>query len=242
MKLINHSASILRPSPKQKILYLLVLSTLFNGLMLMFRLYKTEALGMPYDWHVSKVTGSPWIFMFLVWNLFLAWIPFLIAYNLEGIHNRFGRILSIPALLLWLLFLPNAPYIITDLIHLRVRPPLPLWYDTTMLFAFAWTGMMLGFFSLLYARYYWEKFIHQKTTGLFVFGSLAMCSLGIYIGRFQRWNSWDILVNPGSLLQDVFQIMINPFENLRYFGITFIFFCLLSLGYLMFKTLIKHHE
>ncbi len=173
MKSLNYRAPILRPSPKQKILYLLLLSTFFNGLMLLFRLYKTEALGMTYDWHVSKVTDSPWVFMFLVWNLFLAWIPFLITYNLKHIHSLYGKLLTLPMLLLWLLFLPNAPYIITDLIHLRVRPPLPLWYDTTMLFAFAWTGMMLGFFSLLYARDYWARYIHKKTSG-----SICICLFG----------------------------------------------------------------
>lgn len=242
MKKLIASRGWLNPGSKQKILYLLLLSTIFNGLMLLFRLYKTEALSLTFDWQVLKVPNSPWVFLFLVWNLFLAWIPFLVAYNLQSLHHNFGKIVTLPALLLWLLFLPNAPYIVTDLIHLRVRPPLPIWYDTTMLFAFAWTGLMLGFFSLIHARDYWSGYIHKKTSGLFVFISLALCSLGIYIGRFQRWNSWDLFLNPDRLFYDIFHILMNPIDHLRYFGITFIFFCLLSLGYLFFKTLITHRE
>jgi uncharacterized membrane protein len=230
------------PSTKQKILRLLLLSTVFNGLLLLFRLYKTEALISPFGLNRSLLNDGQWVFLFLVWNLFLAWIPFLIAYNLERLKGSFGKILIWPALICWLLFLPNAPYLITDIIHLRPRPPLPLWYDTTMLFAFAWTGLMLGFFSLIYARNFWSKHIHKNTTGLFVFASLALCSLGIYIGRFQRWNSWDILLRPGELLQDIFEILFHPIDNIRQFGIAFVFFCLLSLGYLMFKTIIKDHE
>lgn len=242
MMLSKFQRQWLAPSPKQKILLLLLSSTAFNGLLLIFRLYKTEAFITPFDLARSMQHGGQWVFLFLVWNLFLAWIPFLIAYNLEKMYAVVGKIFIWPALLCWLLFLPNAPYLVTDIIHLKPRPPLPLWYDTTMLFAFAWTGLLLGFFSLIYARKFWAEHIHKNTAGLFVLISLALCSLGIYLGRFQRWNSWDILLSPGSIFNDIFQTMANPIEHIRQLGIVLVFFCLLSLGYLLLKTIIKDHE
>lgn len=230
-------------SQKKKIFLILVLNTIFNGLLLMFRLYKTGSLLSIPHWHDLQMFDSPWMFMFLPWNLFLGWIPFLIAYHLEWIRRSIlGNVITWPALLMWLLFLPNAPYLITDLIHLKYRPPLPVWYDMLMLYCFAWTGLMLGFFSLLYTRDFWARHISPNTVGLFVFSSLALCSFGIYIGRFQRWNSWDLITNPLGLVYDIFSILTHPMENIRYFGITIVIFCLLSLVYLMFKTLIKHHE
>ncbi|MCB0650657.1 MAG: DUF1361 domain-containing protein [Saprospiraceae bacterium] len=240
---IFFKSSLANLSKKQQILSLLVLNSGFNGLLLLFRLIRTEALFNMPGWHSSEMNHSPWFFMFLAWNLFLAWIPFLIAYHLERIRNAFQVKMVIWAfLLVWLLFLPNAPYLVTDLVHLKYRPPLPLWYDMILLFSFAWTGLLLGFFSLVFAGEFWAKYIHPRTDGLFVFCSLLLCSFGIYIGRFQRWNSWDILTDPANLIRDIFDIFLNPVHNLRVLGITAIFFCLLSLGYLLFKTLIKHHE
>lgn len=230
-------------SKKQEILLLLMLSSLFSVTLLGFRLYKTGALVHLSNFELKHSMSNEWIYLFLIWNLFLAWIPYFLTYNLDWISTRFGgNFLVGISLVCWLLFLPNAPYLVTDLIHLKLRPPLPLWYDTFLLFSFAWTGLLLGVFSLIQARDYWARHISRSTATAFVFVSLALCSLGIYMGRFQRFNSWDILSDPFGLINEVWQVAINPMENIRYFGITAVVFGLLSIGYLFFNSLINHNE
>ncbi len=99
--------------------------------------------------------GRSWLWAsrtlrFLVWNLFLAWVPYLWSLWALSIHRRQPRrwwLLLLPGAL-WLLFFPNAPYLITDLIHLRSHPPVPLWYDIGLLISFAWAGCFLAVASL----------------------------------------------------------------------------------------------
>ena len=223
-------------SQDKKIFGLLLLSSIFSCSLLLFRLYKTGALEDYEGGMIPLFSKRNWMFLFLVWNLFLAWIPFLLSSQLERFWQLSGsKILLGFYLLIWLLFLPNAPYLITDLLHLRPRPPLPLWYDLMMIYAFAWTGLMLGFFSLLQVENFWRKHISSSTATFFAYSVLALCSFGIYIGRFQRWNSWDIIQNPTKLMLDVLQLMANPIENIRFMGIVAVFFCLLSIGYYAFN-------
>ena len=89
-------------------------------------------------------------FGFLPWNLFLAWIPLLFALAADRLHRTtaprwtwFGV-----CAVVWFLFYPNAPYLITDLVHLKTRPPIPRWFDLILMMSFAWTGLFLGSFSL----------------------------------------------------------------------------------------------
>src|SRR5581483_11323407 len=97
-------------------------------------------------WHYH----SP-VQFWLVWNLFLAWLPALgafAAYNLNHLPTRLRWLPILGFSVLWLLFLPNAPYLITDIIHLKPHPGVPLWYDLITLVTFAWTGSFLGLISL----------------------------------------------------------------------------------------------
>jgi uncharacterized membrane protein len=141
---------------------------------------------------------------YLVWNLFLAWIPFglaVVAWLLTqfDLRQRWPLVLCAGA---WLVFFPNAPYIITDIIHIRKMPAGPIWYDLILTVAFAWTGFLLGFASLyvmhllVSCRWGWRK------GWLFVAGVTGLSGLGIYLGRFLRLNSWQVL-SPLDLLNEI---------------------------------------
>lgn len=172
--------------------------------------------------------------LFLVWNLFLAWIPFLISFLLVHPKNRLGALFMVPFLGLWLLFLPNAPYLITDLIHLRPRDGVPLWYDATILFVFAFLGLLLGIVSSLFVHEIMEKYIGPFKAWLFLSTCFTLSGYGIYLGRFLRWNSWDLLVNPIELLRDSFFRLTNPIA----IAVTGIFALFLFFSYLIFYQLI----
>jgi uncharacterized membrane protein len=171
---------------------------------------------------------------FLVWNLFLAWIPYLSSLWAARIHQRHpGRwwYLVIPGAL-WLIFFPNAPYIVTDFLHLRERSPIPLWYDVGMLTVFAWTGLFLAIFSLRTMQTLVRSFLGSLASWLFVLVSLGLGGLGVYIGRFLRWNSWDLLLHPRGVLADVLIRLADPLNYPRTLGVTFLFAAFLLVCYL----------
>lgn len=141
--------------------------------------------------------------IFLIWNLFLAWIPLGLAYLAEDVwHHRFlGKWGVMAAVSVWLLFFPNAPYLITDLIHLKAAPDHLIWYDALMSFSFALAGLLTGLYSLLKVHRLVEKIWNSSFAWTAVSGSLFLSSYGVYLGRFGRWNSWDILTHPFSLVR-----------------------------------------
>lgn len=198
---------------------ILLLSSAFCVLLTIFRVQWSSGLG----------------YIFLVWNLFLAWIPFFISSFLIK-TSRQGFPLFLPLLLLpaWLLFFPNAPYILTDLFHLRHKSQIPVWFDLMLILSFAWNGLMIGFLSLLDV----QQFIREKfsnTVGwVFVITALIASSYGVYLGRFERWNSWDVLANPVYLLKDI----LGTFTHERTFGVTFLLSAFLIAGYLTLFNLI----
>jgi len=135
---------------------------------------------------------------FLVWNLFLAWIPFGLALAVYDGHRR-GR-LRLGLAALWLLFFPNAPYIVTDFVHLGNLGGAPLWYDLILTAAFAWSGLALGFASLLLLQTVVRARFGARRSWEFVGATLALASFGVYLGRFLRLNSWDFFLQPGVLV------------------------------------------
>lgn len=163
-------------------------------------------------------------FTFLIWNLFLAWIPLLMAYAAWVLSlGRKWLYLIIPFIaFVWLIFLPNAPYIITDFKHLaEPRADVPIWFDVMMLMWFSWTGMLLGVVSL----YLMQDIVHREfgrwAGWLMVFAVSALSGLGVYIGRFIRWNSWDIFADPVGLTREFVNGAQDP--SLRSIGFTVIF-------------------
>ncbi len=165
----------------------------------------------------------------LIWNLFLAWIPFILAYVAHSISwRRIWLYLVIPVVaFLWLIFFPNAPYMLTDLQDLsRSAIGAPLWYDVIIVVWCSWTAMLLGIVSL-----YLMQNIILRTFGrfigwAFVFVISALSSFGIYIGRFVRLNSWDILQNPAETAMEILGIVVDPSMRLAAFTLGYTFFFL----------------
>jgi uncharacterized membrane protein len=188
--------------------------------------------------------GQTWNYSSLVWNLFLAWVPFAFSFIAALLHIFFSRqwwLLLAPGAL-WLIFFPNAPYIVTDFLHLTPRPPIPLWYDIGLLATFAWTGCFLAIASLRTMQYLVEYHLGKVLGWMFVGVSLVMSGLGIYLGRFGRWNSWDLFFQPGDIILDVLVRLTNPMNNLRFFAFTIMFTTFLGVCYLMFISITRLDE
>jgi uncharacterized membrane protein len=159
-----------------------------------------------------KHTGSI-KFTFLVWNIFLAYIPYCISsYFSNCIQIRKWKQILIFAS--WLLFFPNALYIVTDIIHLNDSPDIPVWFDAVLLFSASFVGLALAFVSLIHVENFLLNFHSKKHVQKYVALLLFFGSFGVYLGRFQRWNSWDIVTNPISLFVDIAGRFINPFSHL----------------------------
>lgn len=169
-------------------------------------------------------------YSFLIWNLFLAWIPFLIAYIAYGLAlKRRALYIIIPiSAFLWLIFFPNAPYILTDFQHLKLdNGSVPLWYDVIMLVWFAWTGLLLGVISLYLMHEIVKREFGRWIGWAFVLAVSLTSSAGIYMGRFIRWNSWDVLRNPFRIASAVLDQAVDPSLRsigfITLYGIFFIF-------------------
>lgn len=174
-------------------------------------------------------------YLFLNWNLLLAWAPLLLAFLLWRLDRRRGRRRLLMMTLVfvgWLLFLPNSPYIVSDLMHLTQRGNVPLWYDSIMLFSFAWNGLILGFVSLWIVQQVATRWLGQLAGWVLVMVTLTATGFGIYLGRFQRWNSWDVLVDPLGMVKQVLIYLLNPLDYPRTVGVTLLFSGFLMVAYL----------
>src|ERR1043165_4977864 len=120
-------------------------------------------------------------YFYFIWNLFLAWVPYLISIYLPVAYYKLKpRFIAYVLLIVWLLFWPNSPYIITDLLHLKQKQNIPLWFDLGLILAFASTGLMLGFISLVEIQNLVRKRINRAVAWGFAVFILLTGSLGIY--------------------------------------------------------------
>ena len=149
--------------------------------------------------------------LYLAWNLFLAWVPLFFALRVEEMGRENGRrgLRYWSACGAWLLFFPNAPYIFTDLIHITRSAPTRVWTDMLIVLVFAVTGLALGFLSLQRMQSLIVRRGGRIFGWLFVFAVALLSGFGVYLGRFERWNSWDVVVNPFKLLSDAMN-WLNP--------------------------------
>ena len=191
----------------------------------------------------ASLSGSTH-YAFLIWNLFLAWIPFGIAYvtYITSISRRWLYLLIPVSAFLWLIFFPNAPYILTDFQHLSYGGnDVPVWYDVILLIWFSFTGLFLGMVSL----FLMQEIIRREFGRWFGWGFVVLVAVlttvGIYMGRFLRWNSWDILGNPGGLAQFTLYYLINPTpRSLIFFSLfapffLFVYLLLYAFGHLLLE-------
>jgi len=168
-------------------------------------------------------------FWFLNWNLVLAWLPLGFALLLMR-HLKSKSWVSwqgIGLTLLWLAFLPNSFYLISDLIHLDYADPTQTFYYVIMMFSFSFTGLLLGFTSIYLVHGELLKRLKQRATHLWIGGVLLLCSFAVYLGRYLRWNTWDIILHPVGVVFDVSDRIINPVAYGQTFQVTVLFFILL---------------
>ena len=181
-------------------------------------------------------TGRP-VFLWLIWNLFLAYVPYLLSSWLTQRQPTRWRLLIISAI--WLLFIPNSFYILTDLFHLIDcrSPVVPAWFDLSLIFSFAWNGILLGVLSVRQMEKLARPIIGAYWGGFFVYLVMALNALGVYAGRYLRLNSWDILTNPFQLTLDMTRLIIHPFRSQQAWGMIACYTILLSFIYQMLKKL-----
>lgn len=179
----------------------------------------------------------------LVWNLFLAWLPMLCALMAYNSYKQTLRLSGLgivgASAFIWLIFFPNAPYLITDLIHLQAQSGVPYWYDLLLMVAFAWTGSFLGLVSLYLMQLLVRQALGGLLSWLFAFGVLGLSGFGIYLGRFLRWNSWDILANPLSLFGDILERVRHPLAHSQTFVFSLVFSAFFVSAYLVLCALVQ---
>ncbi len=179
-------------------------------------------------------------YLFLIWNLFLAILPYVISTLFLLYYKKINSIVITGAVLLvWLLLFPNAPYIVTDFFHLERRANIPYWFDLGLILSFAWNGLMLGFISLYDIQTALARKFGVIKGWLFALFSLVLGSFGIYLGRYERFNSWDVLTNPMELFIDIANRFIHPFSHPRTMLMTILFSVVLISGYVTLVTLFR---
>jgi len=201
--------------------YLLLIFSAYAISLVIFRMWYSESAS----------------YLFLLWNLFLAYIPFFISQVMT--HRKQGFISFTMTFVLWLLFLPNAPYIITDIFHLTNRTFIPLWFDLLLIFSFAINGMILFFISTRQMHLILTKRFSSSIAWIGSSGIMFLTGFGIYLGRFLRFNSWDILSNPTALFFDILDRFLHPIAHLKTWGFTLGYGLLFLLGFLLLNAFIS---
>lgn len=183
------------------------------------------------------VTGST-TYLFLPWNLFLAFVPYLVTgWLLRNISVIESKIKLVAALSAWLLFIPNSFYIITDLFHLSRFRSAPEWFDLLMIFSFAWNGMLYGIISLRRVEIVVSLASGKNISMVLVCAVMWLSAFGIYIGRFLRYNSWDVITNPFSLAGEIIKMVLHPFQNGYAWGMTICYSVFMTLVYFTTRKL-----
>jgi uncharacterized membrane protein len=212
--------------------------------LIMFFLLASATIFSVTIWRVRSDYSGSGRYAFLIWNLFLAWIPFIISYFTYTLtlRRRWIYVVIPIAAFFWLIFFPNAPYILTDFQHLANRTKeLPLWYDVMMLIWFAFTGLLLGMVSLFLMQEIIRREFGRWLGWAFVALVTALSAAGVYVGRFLRWNSWDILSNPTGLALYSFERAQNPsLQSIGFIGLfgaffLFLYITLYTFGHLLLE-------
>jgi uncharacterized membrane protein len=176
----------------------------------------------------------------LVWNLFLAWIPLAFALILYDAASRGVRGVWLLALGgLWLLFFPNAPYLMTDLKYLREVDGAPFWFDAVLACSAAAAGLALGFLSLFLVHAVAQRRFGAIWAWVGVWAMLLLSSVGVFLGRFQRFNSWDVFTDPKPIFGDLAKGLSDPLNYPKVLAVTIVFSGFLVGGYAVFYALAR---
>jgi uncharacterized membrane protein len=216
----------LRESGRLRLTAFLVVDSAFCVMLSVFRVFLTATFG----------------YLFLNWNLILAFLPWLLT-SIAILRKMKNRIALLLIMAVWLIFFPNSLYILTDLIHLRQIEDAPIWLDLIIVLSFAWAGLCYGFISLMDIEYFLKERFRAgaKIVAVLSAGMIFLAAFGIYIGRFLRWNSWDLLGNPARLMSDIYDRFADPGNNLRIFAFTLLMGTLLNLMYFPIRYVTHKH-
>ncbi len=199
---------------RSRLIHLLALMSFFCIALVLFRFVLTGNLR----------------FFYFIWNLFLAWIPFWISMGLfRAYRNRPGP--SFPFwiwLLPWLFFYPNAPYLLTDMIHITENGlqyrEISIWFDIFLVLFFSFAGLLLGFMSMLDIFKLIQKWYGLSGARWFYLSSTFLCAIGLFVGRFLRWNSWDLFIRPMDVISNTLRINGYAFFEMSVFVLFFFVF------------------
>ncbi|HEY5993576.1 MAG TPA: DUF1361 domain-containing protein [Gallionellaceae bacterium] len=184
------------------------------------------------------VITQSYAFAFLGWNLLLAAIPAVAAWLFARAAEQHAHaLLQVFWFAIWLVFLPNAPYVITDLVHLAPHSYIPLWYDLAMLASCAGTGLLLGYTSLADVQAVIARRFSARLGWGVAAAALLLSGFGIYLGRFLRWNSWDAFTNPKLLFSDIAELLTDPVSAPQAISVTLVYGFGLLLGYIALRLL-----
>ena len=175
---------------------------------------------------------------FLAWNLFLAYVPYFISEWLSK-HPQIlaSRVKLLALVFIWILFMPNSFYILTDLFHLNNMSKGNSWYDLTLILSFAWNGILFGILSIYKMELLLKKAKGKFIAAFIIYAVMWLNAFGIYIGRFLRFNSWDIFVNPFSLISGIVEIIFNPYDYRYVWAMCFCFAFFMAILYYTTKRL-----
>ena len=202
----------------------LVISSLFSIILVIARLL---------------ITGKM-MFLFLPWNLFLAWTPYFLSKKLANKPVEFqSRKLLVIFFMAWILLIPNSFYILTDLFHLQLREESTRWFDLTLIFSFAWTGLVLGILSVWQMAKVYKGYFPTLHEIYFIFPVMWLNALGIYIGRYMRFNSWDVITNPLSLFREISIMVFQPFQHMISWGMICCFAVFMTIIYYSVKRMAR---
>jgi uncharacterized membrane protein len=183
------------------------------------------------------VTGQL-TYVFLLWNLGLAFIPYLLTLWIYDHPSVITRKWLLGLLLTgWLLFIPNSFYLLTDLFHLGRNQAAPKWFDLLLLLSFAWNGLLAGIESFRKIELILQRFMGRGLSLVYVFILMCLVAYGIYLGRFLRYNSWDMITHPFRILGDALGMILHPFENKMEWGMIFCYATFMTILYTTIKKL-----
>lgn len=177
-------------------------------------------------------------FLYILWNIILATIPFTIS-SILLVYTKKENIIKpffIIGFIIWLLFLPNAPYVVTDFIHLGRIHAVPVMFDIFVLFSSAWVSLLMGLYSIFHIERILLLKYSKKITNIIILIIILITSFGIYLGRFLRFNSWDFFTSHNSLITSIWKIFTQSNNYVNVYGYTLLFFVFIYVLYISFKS------
>lgn len=190
---------------------------------------------------LRMVVAGNFKFWFMIWNLFLAWVPLIFALGLRInlVKKPLAAWQNLGLLALWLGFLPNSFYLMSDLIHLQSSGEASVLYDIAIMMSFIINGLILGYISVYIVHIQLVKYLKPRTVHVILGLVFLACGFAIYLGRYLRWNTWDIFLNPAGILFDLSERVINPILHIQTYIVTFVFFVVLTSTYAVIYQLIR---